>query len=359
MEKFSHHCFEFGPFVLDVAQCLLLKNGDQILLTPKTFDTLRILVENGGRVVHKDEMMNLLWPDSFVEEANLAQYIALLRKSLGEADSATKYIETIPKRGYRFIAEVRKCDGVAFGPDSDSGEAFANLEPVGGAVPLDSRFYVERPTDMEFHAAIARHDSIVLVKGARQVGKSSLLSRGLQRARQAGNNVIITDFQALSASHLQSPDKLFLTLAELTADQLELDSDPAKLWNPERAASVNLQLYLRREVLSKTSAFLVWGLDEVDCLFRYDYASEVFALFRSWHNARALDPAGPWQRLTLAMAYATEAHMFITDLNQSPFNVGTRLMLDDFTLEQVADLNRQYGSPLKDSDLRYYYDLVG
>jgi hypothetical protein len=92
---------------------------------------------------------------------------------------------------------------------------------------------------------------------------------------------------------------------------------------------------------------LIWGLDEVDRLFNFDYASEIFGLFRSWHNMRALDPQGPWHRLTLAIAYATEAHLFITDLNQSPFNVGTRLTLEDFTLEHVMDLNQRYGNPLK------------
>ncbi|HWQ35235.1 MAG TPA: AAA-like domain-containing protein [Blastocatellia bacterium] len=93
---------------------------------------------------------------------------------------------------------------------------------------------------------------------------------------------------------------------------------------------------------------VVWGLDEIDRLFTCAFGSEIFGLFRSWHNKRALDPEGPWQRLTLAIAYATEAHLFITDLNQSPFNVGTRLQLEDFTCAQVAQLNELYGSPLKD-----------
>ena len=72
----------------------------------------------------------------------------------------------------------------------------------------------------------------------------------------------------------------------------------------------------------------------------------MFGLFRSWNNERLLDPSGSWSRFTLVIAYATEAHLFITDVNQSPFNVGTRLTLEDFTREQVAELNRRYGSPL-------------
>jgi hypothetical protein len=84
----------------------------------------------------------------------------------------------------------------------------------------------------------------------------------------------------------------------------------------------------------------------VDQLFPYRWATEVFGLFRSWHNERAFEPEGPWGRLTLAMAYATEAHLFITDLHQSPFNVGTQLTLSDFTDTEVADLDHRLGMPL-------------
>ena len=97
------------------------------------------------------------------------------------------------------------------------------LEPVGGAVPLDSRFYILRPTDEKFRTAIARQDSIVLVKGARQVGKTSLLARGLQQAREEGAKVVLTDFQNLNAADLESVEKLLLSFADSFADQLDLD----------------------------------------------------------------------------------------------------------------------------------------
>jgi serine/threonine protein kinase len=234
------------------------------------------------------------------------------------------------------------------------------LETVGGAVPTDSRFYVVRPTDEEFYEALARKDSIVLIKGARQMGKSSLMARGLQEARKAGYKVILTDFQKLNACHLESVEKLFLALSEWIAEQLDIDVVPADVWNPRRGPSMNFERFLKREVLGKVSQSLVWGMDEVDRLFSCNFGSEVFGLFRSWHNERSLDPSGPWQKLTLAIAYATEAHMFITDMNQSPFNVGTRLVLNDFTPLQLEELNKRYGTPLRDkSELVQFYDLVG
>jgi class 3 adenylate cyclase len=234
------------------------------------------------------------------------------------------------------------------------------LEAVGGAVPLDSQFYVVRSTDEEFHAAIARHDSIVLVKGARQMGKTSLLARGLQQARREGAQVVLTDFQKLNTADLVSAQTLLMSLAESLADQLDLKVSVRETWNLNRGPSVNFDRFLRREVLGNSKATVVWGLDEVDRLFVCDFASEIFGLFRSWHNERALDPAGPWSRISLAIAYATEAHLFITDVNQSPFNVGTRLALEDFTLEQVADLNQRYGQPLRNSqELTGFFALVG
>src|ERR1044071_6110944 len=135
---------------------------------------------------------------------------------------------------------------------------------------------------------------------------------------------------------------------------------PADIWRPQRGPNPNFRRSLHREVMETSSVPLVWGLDEVDRLFDCDFGTEIFGLFRSWHNDRALDPTGPWGQLTLAIAYATEAHLFITDLNQSPFNVGTRLALEDFTLAKVADLNARYAAPLKtDAEVARYHRLVG
>jgi tRNA A-37 threonylcarbamoyl transferase component Bud32 len=234
-----------------------------------------------------------------------------------------------------------------------------HLEPPGGAVPLTSELYVVRPTDEQFLEAIRQRDSIVLVKGARQMGKTSLLARGLQKARESGAKVAITDFQKLNNSDLASVTTLFQALGELMADQLDLDVYPSDVWRERSAPSVNFERYLRREVLKNLDAPLVWGMDEVDRLFTCTFGSEVFGLFRSWHNERAVNPDGPWGQLTLAIAYATEAHLFITDLNQSPFNVGTRLELHDFTPEQLDDLNRRHGSPLRgQAEVTHFHHLT-
>jgi DNA-binding winged helix-turn-helix (wHTH) protein/TolB-like protein len=95
--------YEFGAFRYDATQRLLFRKGELVSLAPKAIDTLHVLLERRGRVVDKDELMKLVWPDTVVEEIGLARNISLLRKTLGgEADT---YIETIPKRGYRFLAD--------------------------------------------------------------------------------------------------------------------------------------------------------------------------------------------------------------------------------------------------------------
>jgi DNA-binding winged helix-turn-helix (wHTH) protein/TolB-like protein/Flp pilus assembly protein TadD len=99
---------KFGSFRLNITERLLLRGDEVVLLTPKVFDLLVILAENTGHVLSKEELLRKLWPDSFVEESSLSQNVSLLRKALGEEASHPKYIETVPKRGYRFIADVKE-----------------------------------------------------------------------------------------------------------------------------------------------------------------------------------------------------------------------------------------------------------
>jgi DNA-binding winged helix-turn-helix (wHTH) protein/pimeloyl-ACP methyl ester carboxylesterase len=98
--------YAFGPFELDADDRLLMHEGTIVPLTPKALDTLLILVQRKGHVVSKDELLERVWPDSFVEQNNLAQNISALRKALGEKEGGPRYIDTVPKRGYRFVSPV-------------------------------------------------------------------------------------------------------------------------------------------------------------------------------------------------------------------------------------------------------------
>ena len=119
---------EFGPFRLDPAERLLLRDQTQVHLPPKAFDALVVLVENRGHLLEKDELLRRVWPDTFVEESNLAQHISVLRKALQEGEDSPRYIETVPTRGYRFVAQVREVGGMA-------GESSVLSGPSSGERP--------------------------------------------------------------------------------------------------------------------------------------------------------------------------------------------------------------------------------
>ncbi len=233
--------------------------------------------------------------------------------------------------------------GVAGGPAIAPSEDV--WETPGGAMPLGSPFYISRGADDEFREAVARRSSIVLVKGARQAGKSSLLARALADARLRRAAVAFTDVQALGHDDLRSPTAFYQALGRSIAEQTKVSSSIRDGWNDNDSPNTNFSRYVQRVILAGPQ-HVVWGLDEVDRLVGRDFAVDVFGLFRSWHNRRALDPAASWGRLTLAIAYATEAHLLIADVNQSPFNVGIRVALEDFTAEDVMTLNERYGSLL-------------
>jgi DNA-binding winged helix-turn-helix (wHTH) protein/TolB-like protein/Tfp pilus assembly protein PilF len=107
MVKPGKQFYEFGPFRLDPAERALLRDGQPVSLTPKAFDALLLFVQHSNHLLSKEELLSKLWPDSFVEESNLAQNVSMIRKALGERLEGGQYIETVPKRGYRFIAEVK------------------------------------------------------------------------------------------------------------------------------------------------------------------------------------------------------------------------------------------------------------
>lgn len=107
----SARFYEFGPFRLDTAAPLLWREGQPVSLTPKALETLVVLVQRAGRLTSREELIEAVWPDTVVEENNLSVNISMLRKALGDSEEGEKYIETVPRRGYRFVAQVKVGQG--------------------------------------------------------------------------------------------------------------------------------------------------------------------------------------------------------------------------------------------------------
>jgi len=99
--------YEFGPFRLDASERVLLRNGEILPLTAKAFDTLLVLLKSSGHLVERDELMQKVWPDTFVEEGNLSVTVSMLRKVLGDNANEPRYMATVAGRGYRFIGSVK------------------------------------------------------------------------------------------------------------------------------------------------------------------------------------------------------------------------------------------------------------
>src|SRR5688572_9873260 len=130
----DNHLYEFGNFVLDARSRILLKVGGTVHLTPKAFDILLVLVQHGGQVVNKEQLLKEVWPDTFVEEGSLSRNIHELRKALGDDSSEPGYIETIPKRGYRFLAPLKV--SVLNAGQLEGSETPAEAKARPSAVPL-------------------------------------------------------------------------------------------------------------------------------------------------------------------------------------------------------------------------------
>ncbi|HSB27015.1 MAG TPA: winged helix-turn-helix domain-containing protein, partial [Pyrinomonadaceae bacterium] len=139
MPHSNNLCYAFGPFTFNPDLRLLKRDQEVLALGEKAADVLLFLLRNAGELVGKEELMKGVWPDSFVEENNLTQNIFTLRRALGDDPASARYIETVPRRGYRFVAEVRREFGSSSGSssgDEQNTEGRTELPPILGVLPL-------------------------------------------------------------------------------------------------------------------------------------------------------------------------------------------------------------------------------
>lgn len=183
--------YEFGPFLLEPTERKLWRDNEVVVLTPKAFDTLVLLVRNSGHLLEKDELIGALWPDSFVEEGNLTNNISLLRKALGDDPP---YIETVPRRGYRFIGAVRQLPKIVSASQEGRSAELKRSVSVVDTVPL-SRARLGRTV-----AVIVATVSGLVVIGA------ILWSRRPTRSADRANWVQLTNFPDSVTQPTLSPD---------------------------------------------------------------------------------------------------------------------------------------------------------
>ncbi|MGH9800955.1 MAG: DPP IV N-terminal domain-containing protein [Blastocatellia bacterium] len=242
MNKHFKQLYEFGPFLLDAGERLLMREGRMVPLSPKVFDTLLALVENSGRIVGKEELMQLLWPDTFVEESNLTQNISQLRRALGDGNGDGQFIETIPKRGYRFAANVGLvADAAPVMSFAANGHALAEPETNGEALPpfeeiAPAAFSRKRLLATAGLLAI----SLAIVAGAFWIAYRRSNNHGKTAFRQISPAKLTTSGKALQAT-ISRDGKYSAYVAE--------DGDQQSLWVRQVATNSSSQVVASAEII--------------------------------------------------------------------------------------------------------------
>jgi CHAT domain-containing protein len=229
-----------------------------------------------------------------------------------------------------------------------------------GTMDPDSPFYIEWPADRDVRAEALKQGGVTItIKGPRQAGKSTLLERAIQAALQAGKRVARVDFQQFDSEVLKNEAVFFRQFCAAITDQLQMEDrvenyfdGGVKLGNIQRCTR-----YLSNYLLKELSSPLVLAMDEVERVIDTPFQTDYFGMLRLWHNNRR--PGTVWKRLDLYLVTSTEPNAFIKNPYQSPFNVSLRFDLDDFRPEQVAELNRRYGSRLDPAALARVIDMLG
>ena len=222
------------------------------------------------------------------------------------------------------------------------------LEIPEGTMNPESAFYVERKADSIGLNTIVQQGVTISIKGPRQVGKSSLLNRIIKTARDKSKRVVFLDFQLLGKADLENDEIFLQQFCYWLSEELDMEDQVDKYWQKKISNIQRCTRYMSRYILKELGSPLVLAMDEVDKVFDTPFRNDFFGMLRSWHNSRAMSDI--WNNLDFVLVTSTEPYQLIDDLNQSPFNVGQVIKLEDFSLEQVHDLNNRHGSPFNSND---------
>jgi hypothetical protein len=228
--------------------------------------------------------------------------------------------------------------------------------PPKGALPFDSPYYIERASDNRIEALIRKPGITLSICGPRQIGKTSLLARIARQARAHEKQVAWIDFQLFEKNVLADAGMFYRQLCGRIGEMLGIESQVDEYWKDDNGDAFNCERYIERYVLPRSGPLML-VMDEVERVLEAPFRSDFFGLLRSWHDQRAL-VENNLQKLDIVLAASTEPKLWIPDPERSPFTVGLRVDLDDFSDQHAWELNQRYGSPLNDEQLRRLMDLL-
>jgi DNA-binding Xre family transcriptional regulator len=216
-----------------------------------------------------------------------------------------------------------------------------------GSIPLGSTFYLERlPQEAQIDREIRKPGALVRIKAPREMGKTSLLLRVLDRAKRLGYHTVCLNLEQVDRSILSDFDRFLRLLCANTARQLQLKPQLEAYWDEDLGSKISCTTYFQQYLLVEINTPLILALDEVNQLFEHpEVAKDFLPLLRSWYEEAKTLPV--WQKLRLVVVHSTEIYVPL-QLNQSPFNVGLPVQLNTFTQQEVQQLARCYGLDWED-----------
>ncbi|MEG4804798.1 AAA-like domain-containing protein [Microcoleus sp. ARI1-B5] len=277
-----------------------------------------------------------------------------LSEALGERITKKNFKEAL-RRSY----EAKPNQSLPANPPLATSPTAANLQFPEGSVALDSPFYIERSNiDSLCGETVVKPGSLIRIKAPEMMGKTSLMTRILDRAVQENYHAVYLDLSAADRGILTNLDKFLRWLCLMVSRQLKLENKLNEYWDTDILGSNdNCTVYFEEYLLAQTATPLVLGLDEVDRLFPYTEVVEDFlGMLRSWHEKAKISDI--WQKLRLVMAHSTEVYIPL-DMNQSPFNAGVPVELLEFDNHQIYDLARLHGLDWDEGQLRELISAIG
>ncbi|MCP4697581.1 MAG: TIR domain-containing protein [Gammaproteobacteria bacterium] len=223
----------------------------------------------------------------------------------------------------------------------------------GGLLRYDDPFYIMRPADKEIKELAPLNGKTLVIKGPRQMGKTSLLVHYLSQCQQVGKKIALVDFSIFSSEDLSDYPTFLSRLAMVLQYRLEIEGPE----EPRINSQLDMVRFMEQHLLASVGTPVVIAFDEVDRVFRQKYQVNFFTMLRFWHNNRS--PFSPqWETFDLALVVSTEPYLLIDKDDRSPFNVGRVLDLGSFTWEQCCELNKRHGAVLASPEIKELWDLL-
>lgn len=227
------------------------------------------------------------------------------------------------------------------------------------ALDVDSRFYIVREADNDVFSAIDRARAMITVRGARQMGKTSLLTRAYTSISRASGQIrtVFASFQDISYKEFESLSLTWRAITTIFAEQLQLREWALSDWRLDISPAINLSKFLDDFLFREDKSPLLICFDDVDSLFTLPIKSEFFASIRGFYNLGATEPN--WRNVRWLLGTSSEPAFFIDDITKSPFNIGLRIELSNFTIQEVAAFAARYGLALNDDSVARVMNYVG